>query len=136
MAVALIIEDEPDICKVFAWALQQVGYETSIVRSGDKALEWLSADVPDLVILDLSLPVLPGTEIIKHMRGDTRLKDVPVIVASAHPRMAESVRTDVDSILIKPVMFDQLRSQAARFIAGASRDGQRDAETGEDPPHA
>ena len=61
---ALVIEDEYDISIIFARALRQAGYETSIVRSGDTALAWLSAEVPDLVILDLNLPRLPGTEIL------------------------------------------------------------------------
>jgi DNA-binding response OmpR family regulator len=113
--IALVIEDEYDISIIFARALRQAGYETSIVRSGETALAWLSAEVPDLVILDLNLPRLPGTEILKHIRGDPRLKDIHVIVATAYPRLAESLRDQVDWILIKPVNFGQLRDLAARF---------------------
>jgi CheY-like chemotaxis protein len=61
--VALVIEDEYDISIIFARALRQAGYETSIVRSGETALAWLAAEVPNLVILDLNLPRLPGTEV-------------------------------------------------------------------------
>jgi DNA-binding response OmpR family regulator len=124
--LALVIEDEYDISIIFARALRQAGYETSIVRSGDTALAWLSAEVPDLVILDLNLPRLPGTEILKHIRGDPRLKDVHVIVATAYPRLAESLHGQVDWILIKPVNFGQLRNLAARFSPDKEADPASD----------
>ena len=129
--VALVIEDEYDISIIFARALRQAGYETSIVRSGETALAWLAAEVPNLVILDLNLPRLPGTEILKHIRGEQRLKDVPVIVATAFPRLAETVRSEVDWILIKPVNFGQLRILAERFSPATSGDEKPEAEAGD-----
>ena len=129
--VALVIEDEYDISIIFARALRQAGYEASIVRSGDTALSWMAAEVPDLVILDLNLPRLPGTEILRHIRGDSRLKDVPVIVATAFPRLAETVRSEVDWVLIKPVNFGQLRTLAERFSPNLPRDETPEAEPGD-----
>jgi DNA-binding response OmpR family regulator len=94
-------------------------------------LSWLAVEVPDLLILDLNLPRLPGTEILAYIRGDSRLKDVPVIVATAFPRLAESVRSEVDWILIKPVNFGQLRTLAERFSPDKPRDEKPDAEASE-----
>ena len=111
--------------------MRQAGYETSIVRSGDTALTWLAVTVPELVILDLNLPRLPGTEILSYIRGDARLKAVPVIVTTAYPRLAESVRSEVDWILIKPVNFGQLRNLAQRFSPHASEDKGPDPAPGD-----
>ena len=128
--IALVIEDEYDISIIFARALRQAGYETSIVRSGDTALAWLSAEVPDLVILDLNLPRLPGTEILKYIREAPRLADVRVIVATAFPRLAETLRGEVDWTLVKPVNFGQLRSLAQRFSPYTSEAKELDPATG------
>jgi DNA-binding response OmpR family regulator len=100
--------------------LQSAGYETEIVRSGDTALTWLRAATPALVILDLQLPRVPGTRILRHIRADPRLADIRVIVATAHPNIAASLQDRADWILIKPVNFGQLRDLAKRFSPEAS----------------
>jgi two-component system copper resistance phosphate regulon response regulator CusR len=121
---ALIVEDEYDISIIFAKALQAAGYETEITRSGDTALTWLSAATPDLVVLDLQLPRVPGTEILHRIRADPRMAETHVIIATAYPHLAQSLRDEADHILIKPVNFGQLRELAMRFSPGASVDRQ------------
>ena len=113
--IALVVEDEYDISLIFARALQSAGYETEIVRSGDTALTWLRAATPDLVILDLQLPRVPGTKILHYIRTDPRLAEIRVIVATAHPNIAAALQDRADWILIKPVNFGQLRNLAKRF---------------------
>jgi DNA-binding response OmpR family regulator len=113
--IALVVEDEYDISLIFARALQSAGYETEIVRSGDTALTWLRAATPDLVILDLQLPRVPGTQILHYIRTDPRLADIRVIVATAHPNLAATLQDRTDWVLIKPVNFGQLRNLAKRF---------------------
>ena len=113
--IALVVEDEYDISLIFARALQSAGYETEIVRSGDTALTWLRAATPNLVILDLQLPRVPGTQILHYIRTDPRLADIRVIVATAHPNIAAALQDRADWILIKPVNFGQLRDLAKRF---------------------
>lgn len=117
---ALIVEDEYDISLIFARALQSAGYETEIIRSGDTALTWLTVEVPDLVILDLQLPRVPGTKILEHIRADPRFEKTHVIIATAYAHLAETLRDRADYIMIKPVNFGQLRKLAARFSSSAS----------------
>ena len=113
--IALVVEDEYDISLIFARALQSAGYETEIVRSGDTALTWLRAATPDLVILDLQLPRVPGTQILHYIRTDSRLTGIRVIVATAHPNLAATLQDRTDWVLIKPVNFGQLRDLDKRF---------------------
>ena len=113
--IALVVEDEYDISLIFARALQSAGYETEIVRSGDTALTWLRAATPNLVILDLQLPRVPGTQILHYIRTDPRLADIRVIVATAQPNIAAALQDRADWVLIKPVNFGQLRDLAKRF---------------------
>jgi DNA-binding response OmpR family regulator len=118
--LALVVEDEYDVSIIFAKALQAAGFDTKITRSGDTALAWLSSMTPDIVILDLNLPRVPGTEILHAIRADGRLVNTKVIVATAYSRLAESLRKEADLVLPKPVSFGQLRDLAAHLVPNAA----------------
>jgi len=118
--LALIVEDEYDIAMIFAKAVRAAGFETEITRAGDTALAWLSTNIPDVVILDLGLPVISGEDILDHIRANGRLADTRIIIATAYSILSEGIRDSADCILIKPIGFNQLRDLAARFMPGAS----------------
>ncbi len=113
--LALVIEDQIDIGDVFAKAMRSAGFQTELIFSGDKALDWLDSHVPDIVILDLRLPYVSGTEILRHIRADPRLTETLVIVATAYPGLATFLQEQADMVLIKPVSFVQLRDLAKRM---------------------
>lgn len=112
---ALIIEDDPDLVHIFAEALEQSGFQTATVSDGNLALERLSNMVPDIVVLDLHLPGVSGSMILRAIRADGRLTETRVIIATADDRTAEDLRNDADLILLKPISFKQLRKLSARF---------------------
>ena len=114
--LALIIEDDYDASTIFATALQVVGFDTEIISSGEQAVVRLKMVIPDLVILDLHLPRVVGTDILNQIRADERLKDTLVIVASADERMADMIRAQADLVLLKPTTFSQVRDLAARLV--------------------
>ena len=64
-------------------------------------------------MLDLHLPHVSGPDILRHIRVDARLTETRVIVATAHARIAESIRREADLVLLKPISFSQLRDLAA-----------------------
>ncbi|HEX2906302.1 MAG TPA: response regulator [Phototrophicaceae bacterium] len=119
--LALIIEDDFDASTIFATALQVAGYETEVISTGDEAQVRLGEVVPDLILLDLHLPRVVGTELLAQVRADERLQETRIIVASADARMAEAVRADVDLILIKPATFSQVRDLGIRMMKSAVR---------------
>lgn len=113
--LAFIVEDHQDAATIFSEALKAANFETEIIQSGDVALERLADTVPDMVILDLNLPQVSGAEILAHIRSDERLLKTCVIVATAHPQMADSVQGEADLVLLKPISFTQLRGLATRL---------------------
>ena len=113
---AIIIEDDYDASTIFATALQVAGFDTEIIASGEEAVARLKTVIPDLVVLDLHLPRVVGTDILNQIRADERLKDTLVIVASADARMADLIRAEADLVLLKPTTFSQVRDLAARLI--------------------
>ena len=116
MPLALIVEDHLASAEFFATALGESGFETEIIRDGQNALERLSEIVPDMVILDLNLPGVHGSEILKAVRGDERLADTHVIVTTTHWQGADEVEQEADLVILKPVGFEQLRDLASRFL--------------------
>lgn len=112
---ALIVEDETDLAIIFSKALQEAGFETQIVRAGDTALMWLTSTAPQVVVLDLHLPRVPGEEVLEQIRADERLATTKVIIATADPRLAETLQDRADLVLLKPIGFSQLRDLAARL---------------------
>jgi DNA-binding response OmpR family regulator len=121
--LAFIIEDHEDAATIFSEALKAANFETEIIRSGDVAVKRLSDTVPEMVILDLNLPRVSGTEILSKIRSDERLANTCVIVATAHPQLADSVQGEADLVLLKPISFTQLRSLAIRLGSGDSSAG-------------
>jgi DNA-binding response OmpR family regulator len=123
MLLALIVEDEAEAATVLEAALQAAGFETAIVRDGEAALVHLGMVVPTLVILDLSLPGISGTDILRRIRDDERLKDCRVIVVTGVPVLIEGIRETADLVLVKPFSIGQLRDFAIR-LAETRTEGQ------------
>jgi DNA-binding response OmpR family regulator len=113
--LALIVEDDYDISKIFEEALKAAGFKTQVMRNGRAALEQLNQDTPNVVVLDLHLPEVAGTDILKHINADARLAQTHVIVITADARLAESLESEAFLVLVKPVDFSQLRDLALRL---------------------
>jgi DNA-binding response OmpR family regulator len=123
--IALIIEDEDDLAFIFAEAVKEAGFEIQIIKTGDEALERLVDVVPDLVVLDLHLPRVVGTDILDRIRDDERLDETRVIVATADAHRAEVLRERADLVLLKPIGYQQLRDLAKRLRTNAPSSEQR-----------
>jgi DNA-binding response OmpR family regulator len=112
---ALIVEDDIKLATIFAEALRIAEFETEIVLDGQAALNRLAATTPAVVVLDLHLPRVSGSELLAQIRADIRLAKTRVMLATADPLMAESLRGQADLVLIKPISFHQLRDLAKRL---------------------
>jgi two-component system, cell cycle response regulator DivK len=119
--MALIIEDDEDLSFIFSEALRAAGYKTEIVRDGNNAWARLEATLPQVVILDLHLPHIAGTEILKKIRNTESLKAVRVVVTTADARLAEQIGRQADLVLIKPISFGLLRDLTSRLGKGLSK---------------
>ena len=112
---ALIIEDDRDIVALFRHVMDLAGYRTEIVLHGGVALDTLSKSTPDIVLLDLSLPGASGVEILTMMKSDERLKNVPVVVITAHAHLVETLTVKPQLVLIKPVNIEQMTNLILRI---------------------
>lgn len=112
---ALLIEDDRDIAALFRHVLDMAGYHTEIALNGIEAMELLSSETPDIVLLDLQLPGISGVDILKKMRADERLSTVPVVVVTAYAYFANSLPVEPDLFLLKPVDIHDLSTLIQRL---------------------
>ncbi len=124
-ARVLVVEDEQDIALLIKHALDRSGEMTSeIVGSGDVALRRISEEPPDLVLLDLNLPVVSGTEVCRILRSRPATASIPVIMVTARTSEADRVAgldLGADDYVTKPF---SLRELAARVRAVLRRRSQ------------
>jgi CheY-like chemotaxis protein len=110
-----IVEDYEDTVNVFSWALEMAGYDVEVAKDGGVAQQRLKEIVPDLIILDLHMPNVPGDKLLMQIRSDERLSNTRVFLATADANMATQLRDQVELVLLKPISLTQLRELAERF---------------------
>lgn len=114
----LVVEDENDIARLIKHTLERDGASrVDIVSSGDAALRSVSEQIPDLIVLDLNLPVLNGLEVCRILRGRPASSDVPIIMLTARTTEMDRVSgldLGADDYIVKPF---SLRELAARVRA-------------------
>ena len=115
--VVFIIEDDIKLGNVFSLTLQLAQIDAELIANGKTALTRLSESTPDLVILDVHLPYVSGDEILRFIRADERLAQVPVILATADSRHADYLREKAEIVLLKPISPKQLGELATRLLA-------------------
>lgn len=82
----LIVEDDPALAKVIAMSLEGIGCELLIAKTGTEAVRLLGESVPAVVVLDLLLPAIDGFDVLRYMRSNEKLKEVPVIVLTNYSK--------------------------------------------------
>lgn len=83
MASILVVDDEPDVRELFNITLKMAGHMTNTVQDGQEALEALSVELPDLILLDLMMPRVNGFEFLEAVRTERKDEPLRVLVATA-----------------------------------------------------
>jgi len=107
----VIIEDERDLAELLAFNLEKEGWQTIIALDGKTGLERVTAELPDIVILDLMLPEITGTEICKLLRKQESTAAIPIIMVTAKGEEIDRVvgfEVGADDYLVKPFSSREL----------------------------
>ena len=118
----LIVEDEPDTAEMFAEMMRLSGYRVLKSFGGAAAMGLLQKEHLDAVVLDLMMPDVSGLEVLRFLRRDPRLANIPVIVVSAKG-LPSDIKDGLDAgasmYLTKPVSFLDLKKAVEKVIAGS-----------------
>jgi two-component system phosphate regulon response regulator PhoB len=119
----LIVEDERDMADLVAARLRKEGYQVDAAYDGAAGLDALRAQPPDLVLLDIMMPVLSGTDVLAEMRHDVRTASVPVIMMTARGQEADVVaglRQGADDYVVKPFRMAVLIARVEAVLRRAA----------------
>jgi CheY-like chemotaxis protein len=106
----LLVEDDGAVMQALSMVLQQEGYDVVPARNGKEALSALEDGAPDLIILDLWMPVMNGWEFLAELRElDEPVRDLPVIAVSADVKASKNL--PVRSFMTKPMDMEQLLTE-------------------------
>jgi len=124
VANVLIVDDERDLVSLLDFNLRQAGLETTLAYSGEQALAAARRRVPDLVLLDLMLPDLSGTDVCRQLKSDPRTKSVPVIMLTAKGEELDRVvgfELGADDYVVKPFSMRELMLRVKAVLRRAAQ---------------
>ena len=126
MTSVLLVDDERDLLSLLDFNLRAAGFETLLATTGEQALSHLRRRIPDLVLLDLMLPDVSGTEVCRRIKEDPRSRHVPVVMLTAKGEEVDRVvgfEVGADDYVTKPFSVRELvlRLKAVLRRAGPIR---------------
>jgi len=113
-AKILIVDDEPFNVDVLLQELEELEHELITASNGQEALDKIQSQQPDLILLDLMMPVLDGFAVLKEIKDDDALRDIPVIIVSAasdSKSIVKGIKQGADDYITKPIDAESLKSK-------------------------
>ena len=117
----LVVEDQDELRRLYVEQLAISGFDVIEATNGEDAISHTTARAPDVVLMDLSLPVLDGWEATRRLKADTRTAYIPVVALTAHDGSGElqrATRAGCDWFVPKPCPPDALITEVRRVLAG------------------
>src|SRR4051812_6087322 len=116
----LLVDDYPDAREMYSEYLEFSGFDVVEAANGMEALQRAVEAAPDIIIMDLSLPVMDGWEATRRLKADDRTRKIPVVALTGHALAGHSQgarEAGCDSFLAKPCLPDQLVAEIKRMLA-------------------
>jgi two-component system cell cycle response regulator DivK len=115
----LYVEDNEDNVYMLSRRLKRKGFEVIIAENGKIGVELCLKELPDLILMDLSLPVMDGWQAIKIIKNDPSIKKIPIIALSAHAmdqHKQQALDAGADDFDSKPIDLTRLMSKITYFV--------------------
>jgi two-component system cell cycle response regulator DivK len=116
----LLVDDFEDGLDMYREYLTYRGYQVVVARDGEEAIAQAQRHRPDLILLDLRMPSMTGTDVMRVLRADPSFLRVPIIALTAHALEAERVAAlaaGFDGLIAKPCLPDELAAAVERILA-------------------
>ncbi|WP_249976603.1 response regulator transcription factor [Vreelandella olivaria] len=111
MAKVLVVDDEPNIVLSLEFLMEQAGFEVVTAEDGEQALAHVRESLPDLLLLDISLPGISGFDVLERLRSEEVTVHLPIIMLTAHGRDVErekGMALGADDYITKPFSTQSL----------------------------
>jgi len=119
----LVVEDNEDNLQVVCDELEYAGYEVVSAGDGEEAIEKTLAETPDLILMDVSIPIIDGWEVTRRLKADPKTGNIPIIALTAHAMAGDEEKAKAagcDGYIAKPCTPDEVaaRARVCRFFPG------------------
>ena len=118
-ATVLIVDDEPFNVDVLQQELEELNYQLITAANGREALSKIKSHQPDLILLDLMMPVLDGFAVLAEIKADNDLRDIPVIIVSAaddSKSIVKGIKQGADDYITKPIDAEHLKKKVKEHL--------------------
>ncbi len=119
MKTILLVDDEPDVVLMVRGRLTSWGYDVIVAANGQEAMDAVSRRLPDLILLDLKMPILDGKEVCRRLKANPQFLRIPVVLAtsSSGAIAEEEMRSlQADDCIIKPFESTELQAKIKKRI--------------------
>lgn len=126
MTRILYVEDNDDNIYVISHRLGRAGFTVLVARDGEQGVAMARAERPDVILMDLRLPVIDGWEATRRIKADPATRHIPILALSAHAMTgdrANALAAGCDDYDTKPVDLPRLRTKIAALLKGRGQDG-------------
>ncbi|MBC7813232.1 MAG: response regulator [Burkholderiales bacterium] len=116
----LVVEDNPDNMTLISDVLQSLEYDIVQAFDGEQGVEMAASERPDLILMDLSLPLMDGWTASRTIKSDPELQHIPIIALTAHAMVGDRERAleaGCDDYVSKPIDLRELASKLSKYIS-------------------
>ena len=120
----LVVDDEPDVVTLLERTLTGEGFDVFTAYDGISALDIAAMDRPQVIVLDIMMPMMSGYETCQQLKSNPETKHIPVLcLTSAHSTEVreKAQKAGAQALLIKPIMPAELVAQIRRYLPGGER---------------
>ena len=120
-AKVLYAEDNEDNIYLLTRRLSRKGYDVLVAKDGQEAIEMACAELPDLILMDLDLPVLDGWEATRRLKTMAEMRDIPIIALTSHAMAGDrekALAAGCDDYETKPIDFSILLAKMTALLPG------------------
>jgi CheY-like chemotaxis protein len=119
----LVVDDNVETVDIVSFILKKAGYEVLTAYDGEQGLKVAQENLPDLILLDLMMPVMDGYTMNEHLKEDPRTKNIPVIIATAkggmEPMFENTKGAPIQGYLVKPFSQKELLNRIDALLGKA-----------------
>lgn len=124
-AKVLYVEDNDDNIYLLSRRLKRNGYDVLIAKDGQSAIDIAVAEIPDIILMDLNIPVIDGWEATRRLKATAETKSVPVIALTSHAMAGDreaALNAGCDDYDTKPIDFARLQDKMTAVMSGQAPD--------------
>ncbi len=115
----LIVDDDPYMCRILRAHFEQLGYDSILAVNGKEAVDMATSQLPDLIVMDIMLPVMDGLQATHLIRENPKTQSIPILAVTAKTSLKDKedcIQSGCDDVIDKPFTSKQLTSFIEKLL--------------------